>query len=430
MGRILLGLTASSILAGLVFAGADGVARSALLAGVLCLLALLAALGFSSARLGALLARHSVSAAACVGFAAWALFGAFAPLPLTLAHPVWLQSGRELGFLSLAPDRTLEGLVVFLSAIAAFCVGALGAKTRSDKDMLGFGLTLGGGLFSIAALAHHTQERGQGLERLSFTLGSSNAAALGFGLIALLSFCLIWRVLQRRLAGQNGRSTFALASAAAGFSTLALSLACLMLTASRAGLVSTIAALLLLAALLWLSGRAKTIGWAFWAPMLIVTMLVFAGAGFAIDRLEHLGQDAEVRRELVAMHWRFFEARPWTGHGLNTFHELHASALTPDNWRAMSPIGSAHNIYVQALEETGLIGFSLLAIAIAAIAWRLILILALRRPGADWAALALASLALALVQGAVDFGLQLPALAAWVALLLGAFSHPSASDQA
>jgi O-antigen ligase len=228
------------------------------------------------------------------------------------------------------------------------------------------------------------------------------------------------------LAYADAKSPLALASAAIGVSTLTLSITALLLTASRAGLLVALAGLLLLFALLWHTSltRARPKLLALGAPLLVAA-LVAIGAGFALERLGGLDAAASQRAQLLEIHWRFFEARPLTGHGLNTFHELHASALNGDNFRDQRAMGSAHNIYVQALEETGLIGFGLWVLALGAVSIKLLVLAIGRRPGADWASAALASLFIVLAHGTVDFGLQLPAIAAWLAFVLGAFSRAS-----
>lgn len=426
MGRVLLGLGAACLIAGFVLGAADGPARASLFSLAMTGLAFAAALSASPERIGASLARHALSAGALFCFVLWALALGFAPVSMDLAHPIWRDIGAQTGVMSLAPHRTLEGLTALLGAISAFALGAFLVRTRADKDVVGLLLSLGGGLFAIAALGFHTQERNEGFDRLAFTLGSANAAALVFALIALVSFCLTWRLLLRRLAWADPKSPFALASAAIGLSTLTLSISALLLTASRAGLLVALAGLLLLFALLWHTSltRARPRFLALAAPLLVAA-LVAIGAGFALERLGGLDAAAAQRAELFEIHWRFFEARPLTGNGLNTFHELHTSALNGDNYHDQRAMGSAHNIYVQALEETGLVGLGLWVLALGAISVKLLVLAIGRRPGADWASAALASLFVVLAHGAVDFGLQLPAIAAWLAFVLGAFSRAS-----
>lgn len=426
MGRVLLGLGVAGLMAGLVMGGADAPVRASLFAVLMSAIAIASSIASPAKDIAAAFGRHALSVVCILAFALWALVMAYLPLPAASAHPLWGELGFQQGYLSLAPHRTLEGLSAFVGAVCAFVLGALLVRTRTDKDVLGLMLCLGGGLFSIAALAYHTQERSEGFGRLAFTLGSANAAALVFTLIALTSFCLTWRLLLRRLANHGPTNPLTLASAAIGLSTLALSLTALLLTASRAGLGAALGGLLLLFALLWhtslTSARAKIVALA--APLL-ASSLIIMGAGFALERLGALDAAAAQRSELVSIHWRFFEARPLTGHGLNTFHELHQSALDGANYRDQRAMGSAHNIFVQSLEETGIIGFGLLALALAALGFKLLALIVQRKPGADWASAALASLFVVLAHGAVDFGLQLPAIGAWIALLLGAYSRES-----
>lgn len=421
---VLLGLGVGCLMAGIFFGAADGMVRAPLFSACMAILAILALIQASPERIAFVLKRHLLSALAMLGLVVWALVGAFWPLPSNLAHPIWSESGAQNGVLSLAPYRTLDGLSALVGAISAFVLGAVLVRTRQDKDLLGLMLTAGGGVIAITALGLYTQERNAGFDRLAFTLGSANAAALVFALIALVSFCLTWRLTLRKLSDQGAKSPLTLLSAAFGVSSLALAMTALLLTASRAGLVVAVSALALLFLLLWRLAQAAPKLATLIAP-LVVAGLVALGAGFALERLNGLDAAAAQRQELVAMHWRFFEARPLTGHGLNTFHELHASALDGDNYHAQRAMGAAHNIYVQALEETGLIGFGFWVLALGGLGVKLLYLVWARRPGADWAAATLISLLAALAHGAVDFGLQLPAISAWIALVLGAYSRTS-----
>ncbi len=92
---------------------------------------------------------------------------------------------------------------------------------------------------------------------------------------------------------------------------------------------------------------------------------------------------------------------------------------TPQNWNAIGNIGSAHNIYVQALEETGVVGFALLGALVAFLLARGFRhVQDGRKRGQTWSAAVLASAVILLGHGWVDFGLQTPAIGALLAFCL------------
>src|SRR5690606_26547119 len=128
-----------------------------------------------------------------------------------------------------------------------------------------------------------------------------------------------------------------------------------------------------------------------------------------VDRFTNTAGAVRSRTELIEPHWQAFLDRPVLGNGLNTYHELNVMAATPENWASLSYAGAAHNIYVQALEEVGIVGVALMTLMLAPPILR-----ALRRAlfgstGVEWAAAACAVTALFFLHGAVDFELQIPA---------------------
>jgi hypothetical protein len=77
---------------------------------------------------------------------------------------------------------------------------------------------------------------------------------------------------------------------------------------------------------------------------------------------------------------------------------------------------------VQLLEETGILGAGLFVLMLAPPLFSAFGAALLGRSGSHWAAAAFAAFALALLHGVVDFGLQVPAIAAFLSFCLGAFS--------
>ena len=103
-----------------------------------------------------------------------------------------------------------------------------------------------------------------------------------------------------------------------------------------------------------------------------------AGAGEAdLRRLLFGDLTFSLRTEIWAPVWREISTRPWLGHGFGSFWDTGAvrNPLPSAPWDAffMDPqiINTAHNGYLDVLLQTGLVGFTLSAVAILRCLWAL-----------------------------------------------------------
>ncbi|MGE0829699.1 MAG: O-antigen ligase family protein, partial [Hyphomonadaceae bacterium] len=359
-----------------------------------------------------------------------------------LWHPLWAAFGQSQGAISISPYRTIEGVAAFLGPACAFAIGALAMRDREDRDWAGRFIMVLCASYAILALTLAATAPEAFGGRLRATLGSPNAAATAFGAMALFLCALIFRAARGRLSGLHLQATGArygwaslLQSAPITLAVLALTVACLLLTGSRGGLAAFAGAFLVLASLLRApAAREKSEGRGLHLALLALVglagLLFIFGGSYVLSRIGSIEIDAENRRMMIDAHWRVFLERPLLGHGLNTFHELNAHAATPENYQALRRIGSAHNIFVQLLEEQGLIGAILFVLMLAPPLWRGLTASLSDRSGAEWAAAAIAAATLCLAHGAVDFGLQIPALGALFSFALGAFAAAADSRAA
>ena len=417
----------------LLLEGANSAAHAALLS---CLLLLfLIGLVWTSSRgsLCRILGANWLSALAALAFLVW---GVLTILPAAmlglLPHPAWPE-GAGYASLSLSPYRTLEGLAAFLAPCAAFLIGAMQNGRSEARDWSGRWALLFAVLYALIGLQLYFA--GVTGPRLDVAVGSANVAAATFAFLSLIALALMARAARGRLDAPGAEASLPKHWRWAAFAIKApFSLAlfvflfsALLLTQSRGGLIAALAGYLIFAGLLWsqsLRGGSMR-GGAVFGPLfvtaLIVALLFLRGGDEVMARFGLASEDIEVRRMLAETHWQAFLERPWLGHGLNTYHEINQTLLSAENWRALSTAGSAHNIFVQTLEETGVVGLVALALMLAPLFWRAFARLAARGSGAEWAAAALAGASLFLLQGLVDFTLQTPAVAALFAWCLGAW---------
>lgn len=135
--------------------------------------------------------------------------------------------------------------------------------------------------------------------------------------------------------------------AAAGAAMLG---AALVLTYARMALVALVAAGLLLAMLL---GRAR-------AVLAVLAAVALLGVGFALSthgalRIASLGADLEIRRAMFAAAWALFEGHPLLGVGHGMYSSLSAAHMPPHLEGVL--LTSPHNLWLQVLAETGVVGF-------------------------------------------------------------------------
>ncbi|MEZ5960625.1 MAG: O-antigen ligase family protein [Hyphomonadaceae bacterium] len=416
----------SIILLGLLLNGANSGASAALLSLAL-LVVLLATITFSRAgRLWRTLSANMVSVLAALLFLALAINTAFVTPHSIAGPPLWALVGDRGAPLSLSPYRSLEGVVALFGPLAAFMLGALFARDRRTRDWAGRWATAMAAAYCLAGL--YLFYAVAGAPRLDVEVGSANAAAALFGVLMVIAATMIIRGARGRLGEPRrplgGYGRFVL-SAPVSFAVLLALFACLLLTASRGGLVATAVAFIILVSALWAQSlkHDSTRGVATLTPaalvMIILAVLFARGSEDVLARFALAGEDWEVRRVLADTHYALFLERPLLGHGLNTYHELNTLAATPDNWRMLASPGSAHNIFIQVLEETGLVGLGLWVMILAPILARALMRLVRGEGGVEWAAAALAISALLLLHGVVDFALQVPAIAAFYAFMLG-----------
>lgn len=434
------GFATLSIMFGAFFAleGADAPAMSALLAATLISWFLIMAALAPSTELAQASLAHLASSLGALAFLGWHLASA-APLAPELvdelAHPLAGAFDWRRPAISIAPQATLEGVVAMVGPMAAFALGVLAAPDRLRRDWVGRWLVAFTILFSLFALFDHVALQGDEAARLDARMVSPNAAAALFGALAIFAAALILRAgagkLGAPLALPRGWD-WSRGFVAAPLSTVALilSLTCAMLTASRGGLLAFAIGFVTFIGLIALrrSGQRASSLWL--APVLgaiAVGVWVFAqGGGPLLDRLSDNANAAASRWELLAPHWQAFLDRPLFGNGLNTYHEINSMAATAENLEELRYAGAAHNIYVQALEETGIIGVFIMLLMLGPPLLRAFANALAGVAGTEWSAAVCGVAALFLLHGIVDFELQIPAVAALFAFTLGAFVHVDA----
>lgn len=334
------------------------------------------------------------------------------------AHPVWGWAGVTPGSLTIDRGATRLEIVKLLGLACAFGLGALQGVRRDRAQATVELIVWIGGVYAAISLVSFLSgaQVAQG-GRLSGGFLSANSGATVFGVLTVLGLALFLRAWSRTEGlGRTRRIT----AAAAPVACMALTAVCLMLTASRMALVATLfaAGALLVWTLASRKRNRSAIGAGAGLLIAVAAVLLVGGNDLLWSRLAEGQTGLGDRAELFAVHWGAFTASPLLGWGLGSFDAVNLQLMTADNAADLWHIRATHNVYLQWLEEAGLIGavpmFLLIVVIIAGAAMR---------SGTGRGQTLLIGLVctnvVVLIHGLTDFGLQVPSVAAFWSFLLG-----------
>lgn len=352
-----------------------------------------------------------------------AVLAPLAPWTPDGAHPVWTYLGHGAGSTTLDRSALLTGAV---NLCGLFCLYAaariIGASETRGRRLLACLLTAVG-IYAAGALLHHVALRGAG--RLEATLLGPNSAATVLAGALVLS---IAGLLVRLRRGGRGMLLRGDPQASALAALAALLLVCLLMTGSRGGLIAAACGLVAFVAWALLAGKLSR-GKALVLALVVVTCggaLMFNGADLVAERFGSARQDLDIRARILDPHWRAFLAAPWFGYGLGSFTTVNQLVVTRETLLVLHDVRAAHNLYVQWLEEAGIIGAAAMTALLAAILGPIVRA-ALGRGGLGvWARGGLCAAVVFLVHGLSDFALQVPAIQALAAVVLGALGGMAA----
>ena len=336
----------------------------------------------------------------------------------------WDWVGDTAG--TLNRSATLIELVRLMVLAAVFCVGLILGGSDRRATLALWTLCAAFSVYAVLALAQHVFWPGHVLwlpktmfqDRMTGTFLSANVAAGVFGMMAMLTLSTI----EVRLFSLPGRTkhdlTFVFQYAGA-----AALLACLVLTASRSGAIAFSAALTLNVVIFQWKKPQKITGvnrqWAHYVvPAALMVGLVLS-TQVLMSRLANLDTDWSGRKTLFDLHWRAFTQSPLTGYGLGSFSDLNKLLVVPNSFGALWYVRATHNVYLQWMEETGVIGAALMFAIVGLILVEIVRGLAMRSSMHGLMRGVLAASALLMIQGLADFTLQTPGTAILWALILG-----------
>lgn len=332
-------------------------------------------------------------------------------------HPVWAYVGVHPGASTIDKSSTI---VEILKLLGLACVFALGLATgaRDERARYAVRLTLVAGmvfgLWAFIGAVSGTIYQSQGRRLEAHFLSPNTAGTLFAGLLLLaLAEAL------RPGGGERGRPPAprplfpALAAGVFGV--------CLLDTASRGAMIALLAGALVYAAARLATGQLKMsralLGGGLAAGGLIV--LIAVAGDRLIDRLFASHEAAIQRTHIWAAHWRAFLDSPLFGYGLGTLETVNKTLLTASNWSDLWSIRSVHNVYLQWLEQAGLVGAAPMFLSLGLILLATTRGLMRRSRMTGLLAGLLGLDAVFLVHGLSDVALEAPSMAAFWAWALG-----------
>lgn len=363
-------------------------------------------------------------------------------------HPMWQSAanllGRPLdGSISVDPFATGSAILRLLTYGAIFWIAMQSCRASRDAHAVFVAVAIAGLLYAAYGLVVQfsgartilwfAKERYQ--DDLTSTFEYKNAYATYAGLGAICAVGLLFKGMED-LAGRDfgKRETRRMAITwlaergwPFGLAAL-LTITALLLSHSRGGLLCTAMALLalLVSARLIRGPRIPLLG-----PAAIALVAAFVGfvaisGGKVLDRLANTELDADVRPLIYETTMNAIGDAPWAGTGANTFAQVFSIYHPPAIY---TRVLRAHDTYLENALELGIPATVVLTLALASPALVCLLGVRRRRRNALYPCIGIASSVLVGAHATVDFTLQIPAVAATYALIMGAACSQSWSTR-
>jgi Lipid A core - O-antigen ligase and related enzymes len=370
-----------------------------------------------------------------IGFCALAL----TPYTPDGPHPLW-------SYVQATPAATFDRSVVIIGLIklggvgCCFLFGFLIGSEDHRARLFNRLVMAAGGVYAAWALVANiiSPTRVFGLfetmhaGRLTASLLSANTAGTLLGALFVMAVSdLLWR--SRNTDARAVGFAWHLVLPTLNCAVLGMAL---LLTNSRGAFAATVFALVL--TVLW---TRLDRDWRQDRPQRAITNLAFialiivfvTGSGIVLGRYTTAVQDWMAQRDVIySTHWQAVLAAPWMGYGLGTFDEINKLLANADNYDQLWNVRAAHNVFLQWLEEAGVLGTVPMCLSVFATLWLIVRGVSRRRSRKNKALLRgiVGASAVIIVHGWSDFGLQVPAIADLWALLLGCGAAVAATSHA
>ncbi len=375
---------------------------------------------------------------------AWAAVQILPIVPANWVHPIWASTANVLGrpiagIVSLNPWRTFNEITKLSTYIAiAWMTFTLTRDDNRASRLLTAWIAIGAfyAIYAFAISLFGTEQfrifyaLDPGTKILSGPFVQRNSFATYEGLAALAAIARLFEFGQKRiLASKGGRRLaltalkFLLGSGVPVLIAATLSVSALIASASRGGFISTLSALVIMAVVAALLPRRRK-NWrmlltAGGAALLLIGILAWI-SGEALNQhfldLADVPNGESLRKTLWDASERMIGSAPFLGLGLGTFQDAYPMYAT----RVFPYImDKAHNDYLEFAAGLGLPAAISWWAALSWLAGKSLRAVFVRKKNRIYPLLGVGATALVAIHSLVDFSLQMPAVAATYAALLG-----------
>jgi O-antigen ligase len=330
-------------------------------------------------------------------------------------HPIWAYSGISPGKISVDPSSTIVEIIKLLGLGCLFLAGtATGISGRRVRYAINIALIFGAALGVWSVVGHLTHTIYETSWRLEGHFMNPNTAGTFFAVLLVISLTKISPSLKARSKDR------ALLLSLYG-SVALLFVVCLLMTQSRGAVAGALAGMLFVAVAGLTDGgvRQRRSVWIGLAVSAVVLVALFFAGNQLIDRFLETNRDAVTRSEIWRLHLEAFQAAPWFGYGLGTSETVNKTLISASTFATLWNIRSILNVYLQWLEQAGVIGAAPMFLTIVAIIVQALAGWA-RGQRLRWALTGLIAVDIVfLVHGGSDFGLEASSMAMMWAYILG-----------
>ena len=373
---------------------------------------------------------------------AWVFAQAAGWTPLEWHNGLWQETSAALsqplvGAVSIDPEDTRTGAMRLVTYGAVFWLSLHLCRDTRRARTLFWTLALAGLGYSIYGLVIEFGrfntilwfERWAYKGSLTSTFVNRNSFAAYAGITLVVITALLLPDLRRSLRmGLLNRAGFIHFTEKAGFAVFFLLAAfvlvstALLLSRSRGGLLVAAIGLFVLVTALGFAQRGRgTTMIGYGLGLLVLGYILISLSGDAtLARFADLATAGSGRAEVHALSVRAVGERPLLGSGLDTFPEVFQMNRDNSFGPLVQPYKRAHSTYLEFALEAGLPAFAAMIVLLSGLAAICLRGVLTRRRDIAFPAAGLAATALIAVHSAVDFSLQMPAIAVTYFALLGA----------
>lgn len=370
---------------------------------------------------------------------AWEILQMSPIAPTAWHHPMWDSAAKLLGrpiagTISIVPFATATALVRLLTYGGIFWLAMQSCRASRDAHAVFLTLVIAGLIYAAYGLVvqfsgsetilwFHKQRY---IGDLTSTFEYKNAYATYAGLGAVCAVGLLLQGMEK-LAGldfgkRETRRLTVVWLAERGWPlamAALLTITGLLLSHSRAGFACSGVGLftLLLSARFIRGPRIPLLGPVTTAFVVACVGFIAVSGGTMLDRLANTDVEADVRPLIYDATIQAIEDAPWLGTGAGTFAQVFSLYHPPAIY---TRVLRAHDTYLENALELGIPGAVVLTLALAGPAVICLVGIHRRRRNALYPCMGVAASVLVGLHATVDFTMQVPAVAATYALIMGA----------